>query len=144
MTKEDIILACMATSDGASFRPVQIQKSMFLIDQEASAQIGGPLFDFKPYDYGPFDVSVYNNLTILSEKGLVQIEGDPASKQRRYSLTAKGQQVGEATLGTLVPNIQDYLKRVSEFVLRLTFAQLVSSIYKKYPAMKANSVFSAQ
>jgi hypothetical protein len=35
----------------------------------------------------------------------------------------------------------DYIKSAGEFVRRLSFNKLVSSIYKEYPEMRANSIF---
>ena len=38
--------------------------------------------------------------------------------------------------------VMSYIKEVSKFVRALSFADLVSAIYKAYPEMKANSVFT--
>ena len=52
MEKDEMILAAMAPEKGSSFTPVQIQKLMFLIDEELAEDLGGKLFKFKPYTAG--------------------------------------------------------------------------------------------
>src|SRR5207248_1751684 len=72
MERHNLVLAALAAGgENASYWPVQVQKLLFLIDREASALVGGPHFDFKPYDYGPFDRAVYVELDALSAQGFV-------------------------------------------------------------------------
>ena len=70
---QDIILAAMATEPDISFAPVQVQKLFFLIDQDVAGPVGGPFFNFEPYDYGPYDKDVYRQLEMLEVEGLVYI-----------------------------------------------------------------------
>lgn len=37
--------------------------------------------------------------------------------------------------------LQDFLHKAATWVLSLTFQELVAAIYKRYPDMKANSIF---
>lgn len=67
MDREDLVLACLAPAKGALHSPVQVQKMFFLIDRNISEDIEGPLFDFHPYDYGPFDKAVYETLEKLAQ-----------------------------------------------------------------------------
>lgn len=140
MTRDELILATLASANG-EFSPVQIQKALFLLDKKASAWIGGPHFDFRPYDYGPYDQSIYTSLSSLRDAGLVEIVGDPTSKQRRYNLTGPGRDQGSAILAAQPQQISSYISQLAQFVRSLGFAQLVSSIYQEFPEMKANSVF---
>lgn len=140
MTREELLLATLASVDG-EFSPVQIQKTMFLLDRKAASLTGGPHFSFRAYDYGPFDQTIYESLSALRNQGLVVISGDPTSKQRGYGLTTVGREKGKAILAGLAPQISGYISQLAKFVRSLGFAQLVSSIYKEFPEMKANSVF---
>ncbi len=139
MNREEIILAALAPAKGTSHTPVQVQKLLFLIDREISDLIDGPHFNFQPYDYGPFDKAVYDELRKLKNKGHVYII--PEENWQNYMLTKTGESMGEKILNSLPPIAQDYIERVSEFVRKLTFSQLVSAIYKTYPEMRDNSVF---
>ena len=89
MQRNDYVLAILsANGEQASFSPVQVQKLFFLLDREISQFVGGPYFDFEPYDFGPFDKDVYGVLDRLDLSGLV--EKTSGDRYRRYSLTPEG------------------------------------------------------
>ncbi len=141
MDKESVVLAALAAAKGATHTPVQVQKLFFLIDRKASAAVGGPHFNFQPYDYGPFDRDVYLTIERLAAKGLAEVIVEPDLRWRRYRLTETGQEVGAGLLASVEPKTRDYIERVSDFVREQPFGALVSAIYKAYPEMKVNSVF---
>lgn len=139
MNKKEIILAALASSDGAVHTPVQVQKLLFLIDKEIPALVKGPIFDFRPYNYGPFDKTVYAELSELAREGAVAII--PQNNWLSYHLTPNGLHMGRDLLESLPADAQDYITRASQFVRSLQFAELVSAIYAQYPDMRRNSVF---
>lgn len=139
MDQEKIILAGLVPAKGEAYTPVQVQKMFFLLDKNVSKSLGGPFFNFQPYNYGPFDKTVYEVLEQLSREGLVSLESQ--GNWRTYKLTVQGQKQGEKILSQLSAEIQDYIETVSQFVRGLSFTQLVRAIYKAYPEMKQNSVF---
>lgn len=139
MNRRDLMLAALAgAGNSASFSPVQVQKLLFLIDQEIPRWVAGPHFAFRPYDYGPFDSDVYSELEALQRQGLVAIQ---QGYYRSYSLTADGYERGASILAGAAPQAKDFIVRAANWVRALTFNQLVSAIYEKYPQMKENSVF---
>jgi uncharacterized protein YwgA len=135
------MLAALAAESGSVFAPVQVQKMFFLLDANVATDLGGRQFAFEPYDYGPYDRTVYSELEILARQGLVNIEAAYGAARRKYSLTASGYDVGQRTLGQLNPRAREYFQRVSAWVRSLGFAELVGAIYQQYPDMKLNSVF---
>jgi uncharacterized protein YwgA len=138
MNKREVMLAGLAPSLGARHSPVQIQKLFFLLDRNIADVVGGPFFNFQPYNYGPFDKVVYETLEELAAEGLVQIDnGD----RRHYQLTPSGVNEAKIIFDRLPTKAKTYIVQASEFVRKLTFGQLVSAIYEAYPEMKANSVF---
>jgi uncharacterized protein YwgA len=139
MTKETLILACLAASDGNSYDPAQIQKLIFLYQEKGLPAADSKPFHFTPYNFGPFDSSVYSTLDALSERGLVEILGQSFSKNRAYRLSAEGEVSGQAALRNAPAN--QYLRDLSSWVRKLSFTALVSAVYKEFPHMKANSVF---
>ena len=117
-----------------------MQKLIFLIERNVAGDLGGPTFEFKAYDYGPFDSSIYEVLRGLETQGLA-VSAPTSRGWKKYQLTEAGVAEGARFLGQLPNRAADYVRNVSDFVRRLSFAELVSSIYKAYPEMKANSVF---
>lgn len=140
MDKTNLMLAALSPAGGSDLTPVQIQKLLFLIDRNIGKELGGTGFNFVPYDYGPFDSSVYDVLRSLESRNLAA-SSLTSRGWKRYSLTDDGIQTGQAVFDTLTSRAQDYIRRVSEFVRGSSFSDLVSSIYKAYPDMKVNSVF---
>lgn len=140
MDRKEFVLAVLASGGcGVRFTPVQVQKLFFLIDKEIPDLIGGCQFNFEPYNYGPFDKGVYDEVDELERQGYVEAFSE--NTWRNYSLTPGGQEIGEKLLASLPPEAQDYIKRASEFVRSLSFRQLVLAIYKAFPEMRENSVF---
>jgi len=140
MNQSELVLAILAAGNGAIHTPVQIQKLFFLVDKKLP-NLGGPFFNFVPHDYGPFDKEVYRVIEVLSGKGDAEIIKNPGERLNEYRLTPVGQKKGEKILHSLDSNLFDSIIRLSEFVRSLSFAELVSAIYKAYPEMRVNSVF---
>lgn len=142
METRDLVLAGLAAGgENATFSPVQVQKLFFILDQEASAHIEGPYFNFVPYDYGPFDREVYNELDNLARQGMLGV--NHSGPYRTYTLTSQGFQYGNAVLDGLPKGVAVFFGRAANWVTSLSFNQLVSAIYRRYPQMKENSVFRA-
>ena len=141
MGKDEMILAAMASGKRSSFTPVQIQKLIFLIDEELAEDLGGKLFRFRPYNYGPFDRELYYLLDALVESGDVELVSVLGQRWSKFRATDQGQNKGIRSLEQLEPWVRKAIKVYSNWVQSLSFTQLISAIYKKYPGMKANSVF---
>lgn len=141
LDRENFVLAALSPSGSASYSPVQVQKLLFLLDRNVSDRIGGPFFDFQPYDYGPFDRSVYAVLENLHAKQLVDVAPVPGRRWNMYKLTESGQTIGDQLRHDLSSPVNKYMENVSQYVRRQSFADLVSAIYQQYPEMKENSVF---
>ena len=141
MTREELILAAMVPGGGYRYTPVQMQKLLFLIDRQIPGQVGGPHFHFEPYHYGPFDRSVYHELDHLAVRGLVAVEYNVSL--RTFALTSEGAARGSTALSMVLPDVQDFIVRASNFVRAQSFSSLVSAIYKAFPDMRVNSVFQS-
>lgn len=141
MERKELILTALSPAKREIYTPVQVQKLFFLIDQNLSKKLGEKFFDFKPYHYGPFDKDVYEELEILSSEGFVEIEESKGWKN--YRLSTKGQEIGQEKLEELPELVRDYFQESSDFVRRLSFTELVAAIYKAYPKMRKNSIFSS-
>ena len=142
MQRSDLLLAILASAGGRSFTPVQLQKSAFLVWKNAPTLIDtGPTFNFTPYDYGPFDPSVYAVADGLAMTGTAIIAPSATGRWNTYAASDAGIRRGEQILASLDPNIRDYIGRIVEWVRSQSFHGLVKSIYDAYPDMKVNSIF---
>lgn len=139
MNKREAVLAALASGGGGTFSPVQVQKLLFLIDEQLGDRLGGKIFKFEPYDYGPFDRAVYDTLRDLEVEGMVEITNN--GRWSEYRLTASGQVSGRAVLKQLPTPVSDHIEKLSRWVRSLSFRELVLAIYKAYPAMREHSVF---
>lgn len=141
-TRQEWLLMALAHRNGEPMTPAQIQKAMFLMSAEARQLVGQRFYDFIPYNYGPFDANVYHDLDAMVSNGLVTSTHFPGRSWRLYAVTPAG--VAEAARARRTANAQGvrYLEKVVDWVSSLSFPQLVSAIYAKYPQYKANSVFT--
>lgn len=133
-----VLLAMAAGGAGTLFEPARIRILLFLLDREIPEPFGGPHFDFRPYDYGPFDGAIYDELDTLSRCGKVQI-ADGADR-RTYALTEAGQEWSRRGLTRLPNEVRQYLVELARWVLSLGFGRLLAAIYRRYPEMATNSV----
>ena len=137
MTRGDYLLLVLKFSKAQGLTPVQLQKSLFLLSQELSEAVGEEFYKFEPYNYGPFDVTIYHDAEELEKKGLLSIKrGGPWAE---YILTDQGK---EYTDKLQIPeDVRNYTRKVVEWTQSLSFQELVRAIYKKYPNFQLNSVF---
>jgi uncharacterized protein YwgA len=141
MNRNDFVLAVFASSNNASYSPVQIQKLFFLIEKKIPELSENNYFNFTPYNYGPFDPVIYDVISELISSGNLKTINDADSRIIKYNTTNKGQIRGEQILQSLGVNAAGKIKILSDFVRRLSFSELVSAIYKEYPDMKKYSIF---
>jgi hypothetical protein len=143
LQRRDWILLAIGAGAGSSLSPVQLQKSLFILGKELTAKerLSKSFYEFKPYDYGPFDQSIYSDAEDLEQKGLVSITQAPLGSYRRYGLTQSGTERYQELSELLSEGALEFLGRVVTWVRRQSFQSLVRAIYQEYPDMKANSVF---
>lgn len=142
MNRQDLLLAMLACSDGRPYSPVQIQKAMFLVSKNMPSLVDdGPGFHFEPYDYGPFDASVYSEASALQLNGYASISPSGMGRWNTYAASDAGLIRGRQIIGTMSDQTQKYLSDVSDWVRSQSFSSLVKSIYDAYPEMRENSIF---
>jgi len=114
---------------------------MFLLRMEAGGHLDlHRFYEFVPYNYGPFDSTIYRDVEILEAVGLLREQ--PRGNYSRYVATqaghdqARGLEEGEAR-----GEARDYLINLIGWILSVDFTQLLRSVYAKYPDYAVNSVF---
>ncbi len=139
MTRKELLLLVLSMAGDDHLTPVQLQKSLFLIGENCRQVVHGDVYEFEPYNYGPFCRAIYEDMQSSDMLPLVKITRRPGRSWAEYGATAKGLEKARAI--DVSEEIRDYVRRVVAWTQRLSFADLVKAIYAKYPDYKKNSVF---
>ncbi len=140
--RRDWPLMVLLCANDYRLQPVQLQKSLFLVDRLAAPKTGGGrLYDFKPYNYGPFDHQVYADLDSATGDSLVERVQSNAYPGHDFKLTPNGIRRAENALALLPKDKRQVLKNIVQWVNSLSFRELIGAIYKRFPEFRENSVF---
>ena len=60
-------LLALGAAEGKALTPVKLQKTLFLLGQVFPKM--EDFYNFVPYDYGPFNASIYEDAKILAQDG---------------------------------------------------------------------------
>ncbi len=140
MERMDWLLITIGASGARGLTPVRLQKSLFLVAQTLSRKERSRFYQFIPYNYGPFCVDIYRDADSLAQSGLVEIRR-ASRRWPDYYLTPQGQRRADELRARSPQKRLEYIDRVVEAVLSLSFPELVKAIYEAYPQFKKNSVF---
>lgn len=142
ISKRDWTLLALALAGGESLSPVQLQKSVFLLQELLpSGEIAEEVYEFEPHNYGPFCAEVYDDARALAEEGLVSVAQADGQRYSEYTATPGCVSRGKALAGSLPPDVGDHARRIVEWVRSQSFRSLVSAIYERYPDYRVNSFF---
>ncbi len=140
MERKDWLMLTVAAAGPRSLTPVQLQKALFLVGKNLATFVGPDFYKFIPYNYGPFSVDIYRDAKLLQQGGLVRIEPEQGQLPE-YFATPQGNIRAADLRYSLLPGVASYIETVTRWTQQLTFPQLVTAIYAKYPEFRKNSVF---
>lgn len=141
MERRDWVLLVIAATGGEALSPVQLQKSLFLIGKNCNRAVGRHFYKFVPYNYGPFNATIYSDAEELDAEGLVTINRLPGQRWIEYAATTEGLARARSLEKDLPQDAVNYLHRVVPWARSLSFSQLIRAIYSRYPEYRAKSVF---
>jgi uncharacterized protein YwgA len=140
ITAEDVVVLLAAGATGRySFDPIRLMKACFLVSQRGRSRWRN-LFNFRPYDYGPFDPGVYRARDNLITDGLLTVVRD--GRYDSYELTNAGMERAQALEATIGDESARWLKTVGRAVTEQSFSSLIDKIYAAYPDYAKRSVLS--
>lgn len=139
MLPKDWTLLAIAAAEGRALKPVQLQKTLFIVGRELRDVVGPGFYQFRAYDYGPFSHEVYRDAELLELEQLVAIERP--NRWNQYRATPDGIARAQDLSSGVPQHARDYLQQVVSWAMDLSFQQLVRAVYARYPEMKANSKF---
>ena len=141
MNRQDWLLLVLASTEKA-LTPVQLQKSLFLLEKTLPDElIGDSYYEFIPYDYGPFDSSIYQDAEELADQLFTTIVPSMTGRWQEYGIRPNGLRRVEEVQTQLPEDVRAYVKNLVHWIQSKSFSQLVRFIYEQYPDYKVNSVF---
>jgi uncharacterized protein YwgA len=125
--------------------PIRIMKGMFLITKKMPEEWlpQADRYEFIAYDYGPCSFEIYRDLDDLVKQGLVRANDVPGESWKRFSVSPSGKAILAKIDQTMSREAWNYISRVRQFVGRLSFQQLLKSVYAAFPDYARNSVFQS-
>ena len=139
MTRQDWLLLVLAAAGRKPMSPLQLQKSLFLVGYDLAKLVGADFYTFRPFDYGPFDATVYQDAEAQAAQGLVTIRSHPVTK-RVFSLTMTGITRARALEPELHADAARHCRYIVQWVQSQTFQELTQAIYEQFPAYAEQSV----
>lgn len=135
--RKDMLLVFVGASAKA-VGPVRIMKGLFLFSQESAAALELK-YEFVPYSYGPCSFQIYDDLRELVSEHLVE-KRPTSARWSEYVVTVEGKEIVDA-IASRRPELFADLSRYNKMVTSRTFAELLRSVYSKYPDYAVKSVF---
>lgn len=143
LDKADWTLLAIAAAGRKGLTPAQLQKTLFLVKQNFRNELKD-FYAFEPYNYGPFDKSIYEDARVYAQKGMVKMNGVSGQNWSKYYITTEGAAKAQPLRSNADTNAMSYLEKIVHWAQSLSFPQLISAIYKQYPEYKVNSVFKEE
>jgi len=141
MEKEQWLLLAIAAGESEGLTPVQLQKSLFLLGKSLSKKVlGKSFYKFVPYNYGPFNVTIYSDAESLGRKGLVEIQHE-GRRWPQYRVTAAGVRLARDVHNALSEEVRSHLDAVVKWTQSKSFSGLLRAIYREYPQYRQSSIF---
>ncbi len=144
MTPRDWLLLLVALDgDPVGLDPIRIQKGLFLLAQEGGLP-PAERYWFVPYNYGPMSPRLYRDVEILVRRGLLERRTVDGQTWRRVRATLHGHERAETLMahaGARELAALAHLRAIRRLIDGLDFTRLLATIYERYPAFAARSVF---
>lgn len=109
---------------------IRTMKGMFLLTREKGLGLGA-LYEFKPYDWGPFSQDVYRDLDALLADGLIATEHDTRHRYETYRPTRLGEERAQRT--ELQPAVAKKIRELKAMTTSMSFLDLLERVYDQHP-----------
>jgi hypothetical protein len=139
MDRTDWLLSALANASNTGLSPVQMQKVLFVLGKECPQEVGESYYQFRNYHYGPFSSLIYSDAERLACEGLIAISGDGSS--RAYTVTPAGTLRADSFVREAPLRATEFVKALVQWAQKLSFSEIVTAVYAKYPGTDENSIF---
>src|SRR5258708_28546927 len=103
----------IGASGPAELDPLRIQKGMFLLSKRGPAR---DLYQFRPYNWGPFSAEVYADLDDLTAQGYLNRSAVPGKTWSTYRVTSRGEETARSLATAAEPADIVWLKSAREYL----------------------------
>jgi uncharacterized protein YwgA len=121
---------------------VRLQKGVFLLQVRGSNE-WKTLYEFMPWDWGPYSHDLARDVNQLVRRGLLEEERIQYRRYPRYRTTAEGEAICKSLSVKLSAKERDYIGKVRTYVTSRSFSQLLREVYAAYPKYAEASRFKA-
>ncbi|WP_188942042.1 hypothetical protein [Nakamurella endophytica] len=118
-----------------------MQKAVFLICKRG-AKSWSELFDYEPYNWGPYSSSLTAAIRGLTNRGDLETRPFPGSAYGEHRTTPSGEQKAEAVWSQLAPQERQFVKAVKRYVTNTSFQKLLREVYAAFPDYASKSHFT--
>ena len=116
---------------------LRMQKGVFLLEMRGPPS-WRDLFDFGPYDWGPYSRDLASTVEHLVAEGCLEKDRLPRRRYHAYRTTSLGE---ESISEQLNPREERFVAKVRDFVTSRSFAQLLRDVYAAHPEYASRSRF---
>ena len=135
--RSDYLLTFIELPGGAyGLDRIRLMKGMFLLSQEGPPPVQG-LYDFRPYDWGPFSAEIYRDMSQLEGAGWVVAAG--AQPYEAYAATDAGRARAEGLREALSEAVLEKLTQLKKLTTSLSFLDLLEWVYERHPEYATRS-----
>lgn len=138
MDPKKFIIQTLSLIPDIELTPIQIQKLFFLIERRIAIRphcSEAKVFNFKPYNYGPFDAELSQSINVLiAEKKII------CNNRNRLDHYFLPSQNIEDTSNFLDEKSRKFIPELVQYIKGLTFKELCFAIYNEFPEMAENSI----
>ena len=137
VNRSDILLAIVATAGAQGLTRVYVQKIAFLVSEEFKGKLSDDFYEFDKFHYGPFSREVYLDAEMLNDLGCISIKYGADRRDDKYTIE-ENCYVDDINLPV---DLSEYIVETVDWVMDMSFDELVRAIYLLYPEYRANSRF---
>jgi len=137
MNRNDILLAIIAAAGERNFSRVYVQKVVFLVSEEYKGKLPEDFYEFDKHHYGPFSSEVYRDAEMLNDLGCISIKYGADRRDDLYMI----EQDCYLDDIKLPADLKRYIADTVDWVIDMSFAELVRAIYLLFPEYRENSRF---
>jgi uncharacterized protein YwgA len=119
---------------------IRMQKAVFMLVQRGP-QPWRELYDYRPYNWGPYSSALNGDLGRLANESLV-VTREGNSRYPAYVASPEGENHAKELLQALSPEEKRFVSAIRHYVTTRSFPQLLREVYAAYPDFATKSQFA--